>query len=340
MKLLFVICNRMVLLCLALLAHAASAATPPPTNAVTGRIALTNGLENELSCDLQPSSANTMMSVQCDHPRVSLRVESLPSTSTILLTSNHSCSETTDNQDWWVRLQATSRMTSTSNLSVYNILKDVRAWESDPSQDFVAPFLKIVGGSVKTLPNGQANVECAALKVPSNPLDKKVLDPVMSAIKQASYNNDIYSGDCGDSIITNLKLDDDYDFTYQCSHLKEYDGTLLKLVDFEQFSVHRADTPMYCPAGKVVSAISYKKEYNEVWDYTITCGALREVATGREANLTPLPAQGWTSRKGEFFLCQNENRYPGQIITATAGVWTGFDADRFDMKMFCSKASL
>jgi len=317
--------------------YMSSASTAAQPKAPISQVSLTNGLENESSCNLSTTSIGTATSIQCDYPRIVLRVKSMPSTSTILLTSSRSCSEDTQGQDWWVKLQATNRITSTPNLAVFNVLEDVLTWKKDPSQDFVAPYLKIVGGDVKKLSSGSANVGCAALNPAFEAADRgKVIHFLMSPIKEAADYKPWIGGTCGDQIMANLYLTGKYGFSYQCVQPVKFDGAALKLSNFEEHQVSIDDGPMQCSTGKIISTLMSQRFYNGKQHFKIICGSLVD-SSGRSMSLTQLPNPKWVKRDGRFSACENDRPDPAQVQPIPLAVWTGFDADSDSNRMFCSK---
>jgi hypothetical protein len=314
---------------------AVQGATPPqPTlraDPIIGSVNLYN--EENQNCRLTADNeGQSAFNTACDYAPTKVLVEEMPSQSTLLL-SARGCSESTEGSNWWVKLQATARRTSTNSLPVSNIVNQAERWLSNPgANSYVAPNLKLVGAQIK---DGRTpKLGCALLQLsatdPTNLLytQPRSWEPVREA----------QDAQCGDGVLLMTYSESKAKFSYQCADLLDHARRPFKAVNEERITVLEKDKDKSCPAGKLVTGLRMRTEFGSA-EATMTCANLQ--TQNNTAKLVPQGSEHvnrWVGYDQHNSLCENP-RYPGPtfLLSMPNGFLTGMDLASKDIQWRCTQ---
>lgn len=272
----------------------------------------------------------------CDYQPNTVVVEGMPSQTTLLL-SDDECVESNTDSNWWVKLRASARLTSTERLSIQGILSKADSWIRNPSENtaYVAPNLKIVGAGLKNTSSPMAR--CSLLQLPGLARN----DILYTVPRESVAMNRDQNAQCHDGILIKTYSKRAGEFSYQCADLRDAAGKPYKAQDVETVSMNVTDTPRSCSEGKIVSGL-YLKNSNGgefIEGATLTCARFKNEAGTLQ--LTPAGTQSsnrWIHFKEHFNTCERPtNQGPIYLLTPPNGFMTGLDVSPKETQWWCSE---
>lgn len=268
----------------------------------------------------------------CDYHADTALVDRIPSGSTLLLSAKD-CTTSTNASNWWVKLQATAKSTSTEELSIANIITQAARWKDDPSTDpYVAPYLKIIGAEIK---NSNSRLFCALLQLPATEPASilRTIPKIWEPNKVDQYAR------CGDGILVAALHKEIAEFSYQCAELQDESGSIYKASNTIKLSIKRFSSST-CPADTVATGLSLGKRVLGQHYYqsgTLECSALiapngkaLSVSSSHHIN-RPIHYKDHNS------TCEN-NSHPGpkSLLTAANQFLVGVEIIKGETRWYCS----
>ncbi|WP_263262996.1 hypothetical protein [Pseudomonas sp. RIT-PI-S] len=299
--------------------------------ASTGTIQLADA--DGKSCQLTASGDGTTHLIRsCDLSASFLRVMDVPSTTTITLSAKD-CSDSTESQNWWVRLQATARSTSTvpeGGLNVTNIVNEAVKYLANPTADvYVGPNLKITGAGVKRAAGPNEVSKCAVMRLPVSESGRAQQVKVQFLPEHSGQSN--LQG-CSDSALfmnyfpANNDSGDPYKYGWiqQCMRLTDANDNPFYThyranYDFRE----SAKNPTYCPAGQLATGIAYWSPSSK---FFLQCAAFHNSKTDKRLDTSSRPQAGrWVESKDNIMICEKPNTgAPEQLIWNSNSAITGW----------------
>jgi hypothetical protein len=321
-------------LCTPLLAAQPPNAPAPSAEPLSANVRLLDSANR--NCQL-PVEGNGHWAINraCDYTPDHVLVEAMPSQSTLLI-SQSDCTESVSSSAWWVKIQATSLVTSSTNLPVSNILSDASRWIANPSDSlYIAPNLKIVGAQVRD--QSASTIRCALLQLPVlQRADVMNLSPRPWIGFKENQN-----AQCADGVLIATYSRRAGEFEYQCANLLDASRAPYTAYDVSTVSMSTGDTARSCPGRKVVTGLKLDSSYGGEFfrGATLTCayfknasGAVTLAASGPESS------SRWISYKEHHNTCERPG-YPASdyLLTPPNGVMTGLDVASQETKWYCSE---
>ncbi|MBA1287306.1 hypothetical protein [Pseudomonas japonica] len=317
----------------AVVAAAQSAGQAPSAVELSASVHLYNS-QNQDCPILVEKAGHSAFNRACDYSPTSVLVEQMPSQSTLLLTESD-CTESTERSKWWIKLQATARSTSTEQLPMQNILTAAAAWVANPSNDtYVAPNLKIVGAGVKDA--ATPRIDCALVQLPVvEPKDMLYTSP--RAWKP--YSEDT-NAQCGDGVLLAAFFRRPTGFEYQCADLLGADNKPFVAYDSSTVQMNVKDTPMHCPAGKVVTGMQMREEFGSAIA-TLNCSRLKNASGTLQLNVADTrESNRWVDTNQHNSICERPNmRGPTFLLSSPNRFLTGLDLASHETMWFCSEVT-
>lgn len=262
-------------------------------------------------------------------------VEAMPSQSTLLISQND-CAESTSTSQWWVKIQATNRLTSSASLSVSNILSEASKWIANPSDNlYIAPYLKIVGAQISN--QSPSTIRCALLQLPTlQRADVMNLSPRPWVGSRKDQN-----AQCGNGILIATYSKRAGEFSYQCADLLDDSGKMYTSYDESTVSMSTGDTPRSCPNGKVVTGLYLKNSYGgEFFEgATLTCAYFQNPSNTATFSASGSPSSSrWINYKEHHNTCERPGHSASDyLLTPSNGVMTGLDLVSKETKWYCAE---
>lgn len=296
------------------------------------------------NCQLTATGDGTTHLIRnCDVNTAFFRAIELPSTTTVTLTDKD-CSESTDTQKWWVRLEAKALVTSTvppEGLNVTNILNSVRKYISDPQSDvYLGPYLKITGAELKGDVGNSETVGCAVMRLPVTAEGRANQVKVEFLPEQSGQN--VLQG-CGNNFLFKqyfpAKNGHKYGYIQQCMRLTDANNNPFEASQKHKQSFKERASPSHCPDGQAISGMFY---WNPRDEFYIECSSLYNPTTQKTLKvLSPADAGRKIRSKDHILICEKPNSGgPGQLIWRSSSVMTGWDVDSDSHQAWCANYSL
>lgn len=276
------------------------------------------------------SSRNDAVIRECGSSFNEVIITSLPSTGTLLLTSND-CTKTVSDQNWWVKVQATALVTSSKKMSMSGLLAETQKWLEDPRHQYAAPNLKIVGREIKRLTDDNS-IGCAIISPAVRVQDDAVKVKFTPRKDSINVSPSSSLGTCDNQIMAGVLTIPLFPFRYQCVTLSDGKSDY-ELFHFTNVIFLSAETAKYCPENQVVVG------YAAMWSnsdadrlYILSCASVRKPSTGQVLKISSTKVdQGWHGYQS-FTYC----RLP---LGGAFSAFTGMDVDFMNggrFKFYCS----
>jgi hypothetical protein len=276
-----------------------------------------------------------------DNDMSNLTVISLPSTATMMVTSDF-CTESTEGQKWWVKLQSTARNLSTEQLNVTNLVNIASAWTGPESNVYVAPNLKVIGFGQSQAPAPDAQARCVSVTLPVMAADRDTALKLkmVPAVKQGS--GPPYTFTCMNGPIAaeyRGPFDLDYRAVVTCLEIRDFEGNLYQASGMRDYTIKVKDFPFTCPAETAMVRTQVGAHIADLADRVVTCGELVNSKTKEPLKLSQ-PVE--STKSGGFdslSLCDDPAVGPRQRVWNPNYIPAGIDLGSEFVQYWCSKFS-